>query len=143
MKKKSAGFSLIELMIVVAIIAILAAIAIPNYREYIQRGNKSEAKTKLLEIMQVQQKFFTQNLQFAGNLGNIQGTDCNDQGDLGFENNYLIVPNKYAITLKCQQNNNRNTIITLSATPVKNSFSSENNNAVTLRSDDAKSANWD
>lgn len=52
MKKQTAGFTLIELMIVVAIIAILAAIAIPQYNDYTARGQFSEA-VALLSGMKV------------------------------------------------------------------------------------------
>jgi len=47
MKKQTAGFTLIELMIVVAIIAILAAIAIPAYQDYLVRAQTAEAITLL------------------------------------------------------------------------------------------------
>lgn len=43
------GFTLIEVMVVVAIVAILAAIAIPSYAAFIQRSNRSEARNALLE----------------------------------------------------------------------------------------------
>ena len=54
--RRSAGFTLIEIMVVVAIIAILAAIAIPNYSEYVSRGRRADAKAALLQIAQWQER---------------------------------------------------------------------------------------
>lgn len=51
-KHHSKGFTLIEIMIVVAIIGILSAIALPSYNEYIRRGHRAEARTGLLQAQQ-------------------------------------------------------------------------------------------
>ncbi len=61
MSIRSNGFTLIELMIVVAIVGILAAIAYPSYQEYVRRGNRAEARATMLDIVQMQERFFSSN----------------------------------------------------------------------------------
>lgn len=61
----SAGFTLIELMIVVAIVGILVAIAYPNYMEYVQRSNRSEGQALLQDAAARQERFFAQNNTYA------------------------------------------------------------------------------
>lgn len=48
LRKRTRGFTLIEVMIVVAVIGILTAIALPTYQEYVRRGHRAEAKAALL-----------------------------------------------------------------------------------------------
>lgn len=54
------GFTLIELMITVAVIGILAAVALPSYQEYVRRANRAEAKVTLLENAQFLERNFTE-----------------------------------------------------------------------------------
>lgn len=61
----SAGFTLIELMIVVAIVGILTAIAYPNYMEYLQRSNRSEGQALLQDAAARQERFFAQNNSYV------------------------------------------------------------------------------
>jgi len=60
------GFTLIELMIVVAIIGILAAIAIPNFLQYQARAKQSEVKADLGGIYTSELTFFSENNRFSG-----------------------------------------------------------------------------
>ncbi len=57
MRRTEQGFTLIEMMIVVAIVGILAMIAVPSYRSYMQRARTSEAVTFLSEIRQRQEAY--------------------------------------------------------------------------------------
>jgi len=60
------GFTLIEMMITVAIIGILAAIAYPSYTQYVLRANRADAKAALLQTAQFLERYFTTNNTYAG-----------------------------------------------------------------------------
>jgi type IV pilus assembly protein PilA len=65
------GFTLIELMIVVAIIGILAAIAIPNFMNYQCKAKQSEAKSNLGAIRTAQEVYMAEHSTYAGTLENL------------------------------------------------------------------------
>ena len=64
-RESQAGFTLIELMIVVAIIGILAAVAVPSYNSYIQRGHRASAKAALLDGAQFMERYRTANFKYV------------------------------------------------------------------------------
>lgn len=62
----SAGFTLIEVMIAVAIVAILATVALPSYRDYIRRGNIPEATSALGQGRIAMEQWFQDNRTYVG-----------------------------------------------------------------------------
>ena len=66
-KKASAGFTLIEMMIVVAIVALLAAIALPSYREQVIRTRRSTAAACLTELTQLMERRYSTTMAYTGN----------------------------------------------------------------------------
>lgn len=59
--RRSRGFTLIELMITVAVVAILAAIALPSYTAYVQRARRTDAKNAVLDLASREERFFSIN----------------------------------------------------------------------------------
>jgi len=65
-QRRRAGFSLIELMIVVAVLGILASIAWPSYVEHVRTSRRAEAKSALQAAAQCMERFNTSNQTFVG-----------------------------------------------------------------------------
>lgn len=65
LRKNVQGFTLIELMIVVAVIGILATIAYPNYTDYVKRGNATEATSTLADLKNRMDQYFQDNHTYA------------------------------------------------------------------------------
>jgi type IV pilus assembly protein PilE len=72
--RRQQGFTLIEMVIVVLIIAILAAIAIPSYRKYVTSTHRVDAQRALTELAARQERFLYSNNAYADNLPAIGGT---------------------------------------------------------------------
>ena len=69
MKNKNKGFTLLELMMVVAIAGVLAAIALPAYNEYVRRAQRVDATAALLRIQGAQERFYLNNNRYATSAG--------------------------------------------------------------------------
>jgi len=87
---KGKGFTLMELMIAVAILGILTSIAYPSYLKQVQKSKRTPAKVELMRIAQLQESFYVQNLSYAktlnlssaaGGLGFAASTVTTEGGD--------------------------------------------------------------
>ena len=65
MLKRQRGFTLIELMITVAVIAILAAIAFPSYQDSLRKSRRTDAKNALTQAMANMERYYTENNTYA------------------------------------------------------------------------------
>jgi type IV pilus assembly protein PilE len=63
--QKMFGFTLIELMIVVAIVGILAAVAYPSYQRYIEDSRRSDARANLVQLAQFMERYYTANGRYV------------------------------------------------------------------------------
>ncbi|WP_338758638.1 type IV pilin protein [Massilia sp. METH4] len=64
MRHGSRGFTLIELMVVVALVGVLAALAYPGYRQHVVHARRTEAQVALQALMQQQERYFTQHNRY-------------------------------------------------------------------------------
>lgn len=95
--KKHAGFTLIELMVVVAIVAILATIALPSYQDSVQKTRRSDAQAALFSAATAQEKWYFQRGSYSNNVDEIGG----NAGTLLSSEGY------YTITINNNVNNGR------------------------------------
>ncbi len=65
-RRREVGFTLIELMITVAVVAILASVAIPSYQEQVRKSRRAQAKADLIEYAQLAERFHTVNNTYVG-----------------------------------------------------------------------------
>jgi type IV pilus assembly protein PilE len=74
------GFTLIELMVVLAIVSILAAIAYPNYKDSVYKSRRSEAKAVLMDLAARQEQYFTNTKTYADTLAKLGITTTTTPG---------------------------------------------------------------
>jgi type IV pilus assembly protein PilE len=79
-RRHEAGFTLIELMIVVVVVAILAAVAIPSYREYILRSNRASAQSFISDVASRQSQYLLDARSYALSLSALGMTAPADVG---------------------------------------------------------------
>lgn len=112
MKKNSLGFTLIELMIIVVIMAILASIAYPSYKNHVIRSNRSAAQSQLLDLANREQQYLLAQRSYTTTIGT---------GGLGSAiDNDVSKFYTVSITLDCDTDGTADTVpcFRISATPI-------------------------
>ena len=91
MRNRQSGVTLIELMIVVVVISILAAVAYPNYQEFTNRAKRNEARAALLRLATNQERFYLNNNTFTADVTQL-GFSSADGGDTSItETGYYVI----------------------------------------------------
>ena len=98
-RTRATGFTLIEVMITVAIIGILAAIALPSYKNYIRRGQQPEAFNALSDYRTKMEQYYQDNRNYGST-----GTTCADNATANSWNGFAPNGAKY-FTFTCATSN--------------------------------------
>jgi type IV pilus assembly protein PilE len=88
--RRASGFTLIEIMIVIAVVALLAAIGYPSYRDHVARGQRSQGQQILMDIAQRQEQFLLDRRQYNNNPGAAPGLGITTTLPPGFDRLYTI-----------------------------------------------------
>jgi len=69
--RKQSGFTLIEILVVMAILGLLAAIAIPSYQQAIRKSNRADAQISMSRLATLQERYFFQNNNYTGDFADL------------------------------------------------------------------------
>lgn len=124
--KKHNGFTLMELMIVVAIIGIMSAIAYPSYTSYVRKSARADAKVGLVKLADKQERFYLQNNTYTDSFAaaGLNTSSVSEEGyyDFSIASADLVsgfVLTATAVAGKPQAKDTGCTVMTLSSTGVK------------------------
>ncbi|MGM0517421.1 MAG: type IV pilin protein [Pseudomonadota bacterium] len=106
--RRNRGFTLVELMIVVVILAILVSIAFPLYQEQVRKTHRADGKSALMEIMQAEERYRTTEFTYTTDL----------VGDLGYSSDPVISDESYYQVAATACAGDIRTCVQLTATPI-------------------------
>jgi len=92
------GFTLIELMVVVAIVGILAAIAYPSYKQHVLKTHRRAAQACLLELAQWMERYYTNRMTYAG--ATLPNTTCRNDLATRYRFSFRGRPNANSYTIQ-------------------------------------------
>jgi type IV pilus assembly protein PilE len=123
-RHREGGVSLIELMVVVTLVAILASIAVPSYRRYVMRSQRTDATASLLRLQAAQEKYYLQNNAYAPDVTTLLIPATSDQGLYGISiapgaGNQSYTATAAPVTGKSQQSDTYCKSFTLTDTGVR------------------------
>jgi len=133
--KKTRGFTLVELMVVVVILGILLGIAVPFYGDYMRKAARAQAKSVALDLAQMEERFFTNNTTYrvvASGSGASLPTGWQNYSGSDFASR------KYDVTVAAGATGDIATSFTITATPA-NGFTDPTCGTMTLDSRGTKS----
>lgn len=114
---KANGFTLIEVMITLAIAAIIAMIAIPTYTRYLEKSRRTEGQTALLELASKMERYYTLNHTYVGaTLSNVNMPCASESGYYTLSMNNLSASTYTLIALPAGAQSSDSTCATLSIT---------------------------
>lgn len=97
-KRKSRGFTLVELMVAVAVLAILTAIAYPMYQEQVRKSRRGAVKGSMLQVSQFMERYYTENMRYSVDAGG-NSLSMSDVYNASFLDDAAQVEKYYDLTL--------------------------------------------
>ena len=88
---KNKGFTLIELMVVVAIVAILAAIAVPAYQDSTRKANRADAQISLSRLSTLQERYYFRTNQYTGDFSDLLSGLANNTTSITSDEGYYTI----------------------------------------------------